>query len=198
MFANLRHNGNSFVIHLQMIWITKKKRIESIPANQILKKEKIWRAFAGNRIEIKLFFFLSFSRGVLLQNQQNYKAAVESFQKAVHFRPSLAGELMSFWELYFCKFSSILLMLRIETGWVAKKFMLIFPQKEIKSLLYIHDRLRNPSIILYITIRENIQICFKRFFLERIAGKQWRAGKINREKSENKIVQKYQIYFFPC
>lgn len=36
------------------------------------------------------FFFLFIYRGILLQNQQDYKAAVDSFQKAIHFRPSLA------------------------------------------------------------------------------------------------------------
>lgn len=32
-------------------------------------------------------------RGILFQNQQDYQSAVESFQRAIHFRPSLAGKL---------------------------------------------------------------------------------------------------------
>lgn len=31
-------------------------------------------------------------RGVLFQNQRDFPKAVESFQRAIHYRPSLAGE----------------------------------------------------------------------------------------------------------
>lgn len=39
-------------------------------------------------------FSLSHSllRGILHQNQQDYMSAVECFQRAIKFRPSLAGE----------------------------------------------------------------------------------------------------------
>lgn len=37
--------------------------------------------------------FLFIYRGILMQNQQDYTGAAESFERAIHFRPSLAGEL---------------------------------------------------------------------------------------------------------
>lgn len=39
---------------------------------------------------LSLSFFPSLFRGILYQNQQKYEDAVSSFQKAIHFRPSLA------------------------------------------------------------------------------------------------------------
>lgn len=38
------------------------------------------------------FILFSLYRGILYQNQQNFKNAVKSFKNALNFRPNLAGK----------------------------------------------------------------------------------------------------------